>query len=498
LINDMVKARFSGKLDGNKNENYVPFPATAMQRMLEKDVRDKVIIDVGAGTGIQALAALKSGAKLAILIEYDSDFVDDARKNFELNGRYDEDGNYTAFKEGVDFVILPAESSDLTETHKVAEALHNSGLLRDENVLMISNIGGDHEGLYTVTNKQTVELIQSLQQLSGSESPSLVVQDVIFGGYDTTNASHVDLLKENLDSLKALGYEDGHQKTSLHWYDSTLDQGGEVLAFSMSSAASSPVGKRESLLEQKKAEIEKLERQHAIYTDAYLELSDNSSAVEDGQIERIESSMQDVSSEINRLHSQISFIERNFTASTKEEGSASPVTTPKVEVSRASSTPIDTKRGIVSSSPIGIESYKPHHEVSEPLMGRLRQASKRELDIMLRQISPLQDSRVRTRAAGRLMAVVGDIYASMGKGENLADPANPDIDMLTDNYHNALHNDLVTNAMSMLSQGSGLVATQRDAILTVLAPLMHDLHARKTVHEFSGPKYIRRSLIGSL
>jgi hypothetical protein len=241
LINDMEKARLAGELNGNKNMNYVPFSGTAMLRMIRADVRGKVVVDVGAGTGMLSLAALKSGAKKVVLIEYEPNFVADARKNFELNGRYDDDGNFTAFVEGKDFVILPAESSDLTNPQKVAEVLHDSELLRDENVMMVSNIGGDHEGLYPVTNRETVKLIRSLQQLSGQVSPSVVVQDVVFGGYDTN--VHAGILQENLDSLKALGYEAGAQKTSLTWHDPMANEDGEILAISTrlaGTAASSP------------------------------------------------------------------------------------------------------------------------------------------------------------------------------------------------------------------------------------------------------------------
>jgi len=57
-----------------------------MEYILESHVKDKVILDMGAGTGILAILAAKRGAKELIAIDYDEVCYQSAIENAALNG----------------------------------------------------------------------------------------------------------------------------------------------------------------------------------------------------------------------------------------------------------------------------------------------------------------------------------------------------------------------------------------------------------------------------
>lgn len=57
-----------------------------MEYILETDVKDKVILDMGAGTGILAILAAKRGAAELVAIDYDEICYQSAMENVALNG----------------------------------------------------------------------------------------------------------------------------------------------------------------------------------------------------------------------------------------------------------------------------------------------------------------------------------------------------------------------------------------------------------------------------
>jgi len=56
-----------------------------LQKQVEKFAKDKKVLDIGTGTGIQAITAAKSGAKEVIAVDINPDAVDLAKENAELN-----------------------------------------------------------------------------------------------------------------------------------------------------------------------------------------------------------------------------------------------------------------------------------------------------------------------------------------------------------------------------------------------------------------------------
>ena len=71
--------------------------------------RDKVVLDVGCGTGILCMFAAKAGAKLAIGIDM-SNIIDQAQKIVEANGLSDK---VTLIKGKMEEVTLPVDKVDI-------------------------------------------------------------------------------------------------------------------------------------------------------------------------------------------------------------------------------------------------------------------------------------------------------------------------------------------------------------------------------------------------
>jgi ribosomal protein L11 methyltransferase len=60
--------------------------ALMLEWLLETDVKDKLVLDMGCGTGILAILASKMGAKEVDAIDYDVICYDSVKENAELNG----------------------------------------------------------------------------------------------------------------------------------------------------------------------------------------------------------------------------------------------------------------------------------------------------------------------------------------------------------------------------------------------------------------------------
>lgn len=81
-------------------------------------VKDKEIIDFGAGSGVVAIAALKAGAKSAIVCDLDSDALLACRLNADING------------------VTPQYSNDIADIHKTADLLIAADVLYDRSNLV--------------------------------------------------------------------------------------------------------------------------------------------------------------------------------------------------------------------------------------------------------------------------------------------------------------------------------------------------------------------------
>ncbi|GAB3500551.1 50S ribosomal protein L11 methyltransferase [Spirosoma knui] len=60
--------------------------AMMLEQQLSLDVQDKTVLDVGSGTGILAILAVKMGAQLALAFDIEEWAVENARENADLNG----------------------------------------------------------------------------------------------------------------------------------------------------------------------------------------------------------------------------------------------------------------------------------------------------------------------------------------------------------------------------------------------------------------------------
>lgn len=56
-----------------------------LQKQVEKLAKNKIVLDIGTGTGIQAITAAKSGAKEVIAVDINPDAVSLAKENAKLN-----------------------------------------------------------------------------------------------------------------------------------------------------------------------------------------------------------------------------------------------------------------------------------------------------------------------------------------------------------------------------------------------------------------------------
>jgi putative methylase len=81
-------------------EQYMTDSETASQMLwgafMQGDIKDKIVADLGAGTGVLGLGALLLGAKWVIMVEADGKALEVARRNYEaLRGRFGLGNNIT-------------------------------------------------------------------------------------------------------------------------------------------------------------------------------------------------------------------------------------------------------------------------------------------------------------------------------------------------------------------------------------------------------------------
>lgn len=119
--------------------------ASCIEAMEKLDLTGKSFLDLGSGTGILAIAALKLGAARGVCIDIEPDAVESARHNCELNGINQEIAHRCGTLDDIteknfDFVfaniygdILLAVCDDLVGKVKPAGTLLLSGILWEYN-----------------------------------------------------------------------------------------------------------------------------------------------------------------------------------------------------------------------------------------------------------------------------------------------------------------------------------------------------------------------------
>lgn len=159
---------------------------SAIIALLKMDLKDKVWVDLGAGSGILSLIAEKRGAKLSILVEKESKIQ--SEENIKLNGIIS--NKYMFFLE------------DLKKYKNFAESLQ--GVLQNENVVLGMNVGYFMD--YNITNITGIALLNELI----SCGKNINIEKVIFGGHNpklVSNFSSRWLTNyEEHDFLRYLGF----------------------------------------------------------------------------------------------------------------------------------------------------------------------------------------------------------------------------------------------------------------------------------------------------
>ena len=103
---------------------------------LKKNVKDKIVVDIGSGSGILSIAAKLSGAKSVYAFEIDPSAIGHAKENFRLNNL---EISMNQIPEKVDIVLINMISSEQKEALKSLSFIKNhphtlfaSGLLTEE------------------------------------------------------------------------------------------------------------------------------------------------------------------------------------------------------------------------------------------------------------------------------------------------------------------------------------------------------------------------------
>jgi ribosomal protein L11 methyltransferase len=110
------------------------------------DLSNRLVVDVGTGSGVLAMAARLLGAREAIGIDYDPDAIRAARENLPLNPALDhvrfEVGDLGALSSNQELSLSPADvvTANLTAWHLANHADTLLGLLRERGVLVASGM----------------------------------------------------------------------------------------------------------------------------------------------------------------------------------------------------------------------------------------------------------------------------------------------------------------------------------------------------------------------
>ncbi len=169
-------------------------------------IKGRRVIDVGAGSGLLSIVAMKLGASSVELIENNPEDISNAVKHLNLNGV---DSGYKT------------HSGDLRKV---------TGLAGREETIVVSNIGTwEGQGGYEVSNRDSINLIR--------EIPNVVL--FIGGGYKETG-EEFKVSGEDIDYLKSVSGRDVAAKRLTAAKD--FEEGsGYVVAWSASLIVAKPV-----------------------------------------------------------------------------------------------------------------------------------------------------------------------------------------------------------------------------------------------------------------
>jgi len=126
------------------------------------------------------------------------------------------------------------------------------------------------------------------------------------------------------------------------------------------------------------------------------------------------------------------------------------------------------------------------YETLEQMMDELPDAIIFKLEQGLTGLPEAQRNQV-TAAAGELMGLVKHAYKDFMKGQNAEGNIIPE-ELLMENYHNHLHNLMVTFGALKLTENAGMHRNIHDIKVTFLAALLHDFQIRFVTLQGKGQK----------
>jgi ribosomal protein L11 methyltransferase len=120
-----------------------------LKALQEVPLDDRTVLDIGCGSGVLAIAAVKLGARSAVGIDIDPDALDNARENAALNGMGDrvryEEGDFREMALGADVVmanltggLLEQSAATLSAVVAARGCLIVSGFMESERATVVT------------------------------------------------------------------------------------------------------------------------------------------------------------------------------------------------------------------------------------------------------------------------------------------------------------------------------------------------------------------------
>lgn len=109
-----------------------------MEYILEQDLKDQEILDMGCGTGILAILAIKKGAKSALAVDYDPVCVDSVEENKVLNQVADKIETRLGSVEAIEGGEFDVIFANINRNILLSQVKHYYNVLRNNSKLYIS------------------------------------------------------------------------------------------------------------------------------------------------------------------------------------------------------------------------------------------------------------------------------------------------------------------------------------------------------------------------
>jgi ribosomal protein L11 methyltransferase len=166
------------KYDANKNEIVITIDpkmsfgtgehqsTKLVLRLLEKYIREEMkVLDVGSGTGILSIAAIKLGASNSVAVDYDETCFENCKENVTINNVENEieivTGEIDSVKENnFDIIVANIQKSVLIEiAEKIKMKTHQNGI-----VILAGLLNEDETAVHNIYSKLGYKRIDKLSQ----------------------------------------------------------------------------------------------------------------------------------------------------------------------------------------------------------------------------------------------------------------------------------------------------------------------------------------------